>query len=130
MEKANVFVLSKDKTYLEKEIIDVLCSTVEKQYEIANMPAMNHVMLKAAYEKGLPMANAHNQPTYLIGELEDSEYEPIIIAWDEKEDGMPAPRYMVGEYEINAVIEALEQNPEVDAWETIVAVNKAIRAKQ
>lgn len=88
---------------------------------------MNHVLMKAAFEKGLPMLNAHNNPQYLLGELQESEYVPIVVAWDVDDAGMPAAKFMVDE-DIEPLMKGLEQNPDVDAWETTIAVNKAIRA--
>lgn len=130
MNKVNVFILSEDGTFLEKELIDILLSVIEKKFEIANVPEMNHVMMKAAFEKKKPILNAHNNPGYLLEALEESEYQPIVIAWDVNSDGMPAPKYMVGDYEINALIEALKNNLNIDAWVTTINVNKKIRAEE
>lgn len=126
-EIVNVFVLSKDGTYLENELIEILLSVIEEKFEIANNPAMNHVMMKYGHLNNKPIANAHNMANYLLGEIANPEYRPIVIAWDENSEGMPAPKYMVDEFEINALIEGLENNPDVDAWETIIKVNKEIR---
>ena len=128
--KANVFILSEDGTFLEEELIDGICGVIRKQYEIMNMPQMNHVMMKKAYETGKRVLNAHNNPKYLVEEIEDSEFEPIVVAYDENDEGIPAPKFMVGEREISALIEGLHDNPDVDAWETTLAVNKRIRAEE
>ena len=129
MEKANLFVLSEDGTYLDKEAIDLVVETVSSKYEVVNAPQMNHVLMKSASEIGQPVRNAHNNPLYLLGEIKESEYSVIVVAWDENEEGFPSPRFLVGDYEIYTLMEELEKNQDTDAWKTAVRVNKEIRAK-
>ena len=126
MQKANVFILSEDGTYIEKEMIDMLLNVLAKEYEPVNAPELNHVMMKAGIEKGMPVGNAHNDPVYLLGAIEESEYPVVVIAWDE-EDGFPKPRFFVSNYEIQSLVEELDKNQDVDAWETAVRVIREIR---
>ena len=130
MEKATLFVLSKDGSYIETEAIDLVVETLGSSFEIVNAPHMNHLLMKAAHESGKPVRNAHNNPLYLLGEIEESEYPVIVVAWDENEEGMPRPRFFVGYEEMVALMKELEKNPDTDAWETAVRVNKEIRSKK
>ena len=130
MEKANLFVLSKDGSYLEEKAIDLVVETLSSKFEIVNAPKMNHVLMKSADEIGQPVKNAHNNPQYLLGEIDESEYPVIVVAWDEDEEGFPRPRFFVSYNEMHALVIELDKNPDVDAWETAVRVNKEIRAKQ
>lgn len=129
-ELTNVFVLSEDGTYLEAESIYMLLGPIEKRYEIANIPEMNHVMMKAADERGKNVKNAHNSPDYLLDAIMTSEHMPIVIAWNTADDGRLLPRYLAGDYEINCLIEGLKNNPNVDAWETAIKVANKIRSEE
>ena len=128
MDKATVFILSQDGTYLEEEALDLLLQVLGKQFEPVNAPKLNHIMMKAGYEKGKRVLNAHNNPAYLLGAIEEAEATPIVIAWYE-EDDTPRPKFFVNEIEIKALQKGLEENPEIDAWETAINVNRALRAK-
>ena len=128
MEKVNVFVMSKDGTFIEEELINFLLETIRKrEYEIVNAPAMAHILMKAAYEKGSVIKNAINAPNYLLDEISNSDYPVIVIALDSDSEGFPHPRFFVGDYEIQMLIKGLEENPDIDAWKTAVEVNKTIR---
>ncbi|MCR5280066.1 MAG: hypothetical protein K6E19_11550, partial [Lachnospiraceae bacterium] len=72
MEKVNVFILSEEGTYLSEDALHLITEAIigNGKYEIANAPEMNHIMMKAADEKGMLIANAHNDPLYLLGEIE------------------------------------------------------------
>ncbi len=127
MDKTAVIVLSQDGSYLDRETIDMLLRPIEKRYEIANAPAMNHILMKAGHEAKKPIRNAHNDAVYLLGTIEESEYPVIVIAWDEDEAGFPKPRYLAGDDEIVRLMSELDRNREVDAWVTAVRVNREIR---
>ena len=129
MQKANVYILSKDGTYIEKEMIDMMIRVLEEEFEPVNAPELNHVMMKAGSENGMPVKNAHNDPSYLLDQIEESEYPVVVIAWDE-EDGFPRPKYFVSDYEIQNLLEELDKHRDVDAWETAVRVIREIRAKE
>ena len=127
MEKAMVYVLSEDGTYLEKEFIELLLKPVRKKFEVVNDPAMNHILMEAGHENGKSIRNALNDPLYLLGEIESSDVADIVIAYDEDPEGVPRPKYLVGDDEIRMLMTELEKNPDTDAWKTAVKVNKAIR---
>ena len=127
MEKVTVIVISEDGSYLDKETIDLLLQPVEKKYEIANAPALNHVLMKAAHETKGGIKNAHNDALYLMGAIEESEYPVIVIAWDEDETGFPKPRYLAGEHEISRLMAELDKNKETDSWVTAIRLNREIR---
>lgn len=128
MDKATVFILSQDGTYLEEETLDLLLQVLGKQFEPVNAPKLNHILMKVGYEKGKRMLNAHNNPAYLLGAIEHAEATPIVIAWYEEEDS-PRPKFFVSEEEIKALQKGLEENPEIDAWETAINVNRKLRTK-
>ncbi len=129
MQKVNVYILSKDGTYIEQEMLDMLIGVLAKRFEPVNAPELNHVMMKAGFENGMPVKNAHNDPVYLLGEIDESEYPVVVIAWDEADDH-PAPRFFVSDYEINSLVDELGKHKDVDAWETAVRVIREIRAKE
>ena len=129
MQKANVYILSEDGTYIEKEIIDYMLEVLGKEFEPVNAPELIHVLMKEGSENGMPVMNANNDPLYLLGQIEESEYPVVVIAWDE-EDGFPRPKFFVSDYEINSLMEELDKNRDVDAWETAVRVIREIRAKE
>ena len=130
MEKATIFILSKDGSYLEEEALDALLEILGRSFEPANMPKLNHILMKAGHESGKPVKNAHNDPTYLLGAIEESEYLPIVVAWYEDETGFPKPKFFVSEAEITRLMDELEKNRDTDAWETAIRVNREIRESE
>ena len=128
MDKINLFVLSEDGTYLEKEAIDLVKEVLNKSFEIVNAPELNHILMKAGTEAGKPVRNAHNDPLYLLGEVENSEYPVVLVAWYEDEDEeYPKPKFFVSKEEWSRLLEELAKNPKEDAWEIAIRVNKELR---
>ena len=129
MDKVKVFILSKDGTFLGEDALEVLKQAItgSGKYEIVNAPEMNHIMMKAADENGMPIANAHNDPLYLLGEIEESEYPVVVVPWDEDDEGSPIPRFLFGDEEIGGLTSALAENGDDDAWEIAVNVHKSFR---
>ena len=129
MEKVNVFILSEEGTYLSEDALHLITEAItgSGKYEIANAPEMNHIMMKAADENGMPIANAHNDPLYLLGEIEESEYPVVVVPWDEDDEGSPIPRFLFGDEEIGGLTSALAENGDDDAWEIAVNVHKSFR---
>lgn len=70
--------------------------------------------------------SAYNMPVYLLGAIEGHEDTAVVVAWD-MDGNQPHPRFLVEPEEIILLIEALEENPDRDAWEIAVEVNKKIR---
>ncbi len=130
IEKATIFIISKDGTYIEKEFLDLILEILGKSFEPVNAPEMNHVLMKASREKGMPFKNAHNDPAYLLGEIEESEYPVVVVAWYENEEGFPNPKFFVSHNEMHSLVEELDKNRDVDAWETAIRVNKKLREEE
>lgn len=56
-------------------------------------------------------------------------HRSTVIAWDFDEENI-YPRFLIGDYEIVSLMKALEAEPDRDAWEIVVEVNKRIRAEE
>lgn len=50
-------------------------------------------------------------------------HRSTVIAWDFDEENI-YPRFLIGDYEIVSLMKALEAEPDRDAWEIVVEVNK------
>ena len=130
MDKVTVIILSEDGSYLSQECCDLLLNPIQKQYEIANAPTLNHVMMQTADEENMPFGNAMNDPAYLLGAIEESEFPVIVIVWKEDETGFPRPGYLFGDDEIDSLMKALDQNKNEDAWAVAAKVHTEIREKE
>ena len=128
MDKVNVFILSEDGTILSDDAFELIKQSItgSGKYEIANAPEMNHILMKEGFENGMPIGNALNDPLYLLGEIEESEYPVVVVPWDEDDDGIPIPRFLFGT-DIDSLTSALGESDGDDAWEIAVNVHKELR---
>lgn len=109
------YFLTEDGSLLHPDIINTLLEHTKKYGEIADVGT----------------GSAYNMPIYLLGELEEHRAGAIVFAWDWDEDGSPHPRTFFTDEEIGALMEALEEahekNPDANAWDIAVEVNKKNR---
>lgn len=111
--KIRIYVLSKEGTMPEIGLVNVIVDMLKEEGELED----------------LGFGSAYNMPIYLLGEIEGHEEDSFVIALDTEGDEL-RPRFLVGKYEIGALMVALEACPNEDAWQLAVDVNKDMRAMQ
>lgn len=112
MEKIRLFILAKKEILVGSEIVKILVDYAKGNWELVDFG----------------YGNAYNMPAYLLEAIQKRE-EPVMVVALEMDDELPKPRIFVDNNEVEALIEALENDIEGDSWEMAVRLNKQFRGE-